>query len=257
MRAVILAAGQGTRLRPLTDDRPKCLVSIFGKPIIEHQLDALRSAGVKDVYAVAGYRSEQLQKYFPEKLFLNPSFETTNMVASLFSAMSLFNSSEELLILYGDLVYSPLVVNEVIESDAEIAVAVDDDWLSLWAMRMEDPLQDAERLTIDGNGLIQEIGGKPDDIAQIDSQYLGIIKLTETGLRTFREQWEHLLKTDEKNANNLYMTEFLQLLINSKQSVAAIRVRGGCIEVDSVSDLLAYESEPNRAKLKGALTLSG
>ncbi|MBK1652709.1 sugar phosphate nucleotidyltransferase [Halorhodospira halochloris] len=62
MRAIILAAGQGTRLRPLTDDRPKCMVELEGKPLLEHQLEVLRGAGIEDIHVVGGYRAEWLQQ---------------------------------------------------------------------------------------------------------------------------------------------------------------------------------------------------
>jgi NDP-sugar pyrophosphorylase family protein len=61
MMAIILVAGQGTRLRPLTNDKPKCLVELAGKPLLEHQLETLRARGVEDIHIVGGYRADQLQ----------------------------------------------------------------------------------------------------------------------------------------------------------------------------------------------------
>ena len=58
MKAIILAAGMGTRLRPITSSLPKCLVPVNSKPILEHQLEALLTAGVRDVILVVGYLSE-------------------------------------------------------------------------------------------------------------------------------------------------------------------------------------------------------
>ena len=60
MRAVILGAGEGTRLRPYTDDRPKCLVELAGRTLLAWQLDALAAAGVSDTTIVTGYRADQI-----------------------------------------------------------------------------------------------------------------------------------------------------------------------------------------------------
>src|SRR5882757_5179513 len=89
MRMIILAAGQGTRLRPLTDDRPKCLVELCGRPLLQWQIDTARSAGIRDIVVIGGYRHELLKAYDVE-LVLNPDFASTNMVRTLFRARDLF-----------------------------------------------------------------------------------------------------------------------------------------------------------------------
>ena len=61
MKAIILAAGEGIRLRPYTLDRPKCLVELVGKSLLEHQLAALRAAGITDITMVTGYRANQIE----------------------------------------------------------------------------------------------------------------------------------------------------------------------------------------------------
>ena len=60
--AVILAAGQGTRLRPLTNDKPKCLVEIDGKSILKRQTSTLREAGIQDIKIVTGYKGNEIEK---------------------------------------------------------------------------------------------------------------------------------------------------------------------------------------------------
>ena len=61
MRAILLGAGQGTRLRPLTDDRPKCMVEVGGRPLLDWQIRALRAAGVDDIVLVRGYSRSRIQ----------------------------------------------------------------------------------------------------------------------------------------------------------------------------------------------------
>ena len=78
-RAIILAAGQGLRLRPLTDDKPKCLVSLQGKTLLEHQVQALKSEGIQDIHVVGGYCFEKIDSA-GYKCSLNPQYKKTNMV---------------------------------------------------------------------------------------------------------------------------------------------------------------------------------
>lgn len=85
MKVIILAAGQGTRLRPLTDHCPKCMVEVNGKSIIERQLDTMHACGIedKDITIIAGYRNDVLKEKFKDteiQFIVNESYETTNMV---------------------------------------------------------------------------------------------------------------------------------------------------------------------------------
>ena len=173
MRAVILAAGEGTRLRPHTADRPKCLVPLGGRPLLDWQLDALRGAGIDDITVVTGYRAEMIAS---RGLVMrhNPEFATTNMVASLMCARDRFDGTDDVLIAYGDIVYEPRIVAAMQPPATPVAVAVDTEWRRLWELRMSDPLADAETLRIDAHGLITELGRVPDSYDDIEGQYIGL-----------------------------------------------------------------------------------
>lgn len=93
MRAIILAAGQGTRLLPFTRDHPKCLVPVGGKAILDHQLDALRAAGIDDVLVIGGYRIDRLEQHLshlPARtrpgLLCNPFWSVANSIGSVWTA---------------------------------------------------------------------------------------------------------------------------------------------------------------------------
>ena len=116
MKALILAAGRGSRLRELTDDRPKCLVSLAGKPLLRWQYDALCAAGAKEVLVVRGYLAERLVPEaagLPSGAFAtvdNPRWAHCNMLASLLCAApwldAAFGGGEtEVVVSYADIVY--------------------------------------------------------------------------------------------------------------------------------------------------------
>ena len=84
MQTLILAAGQGTRLRPYTNDRPKCMVALAGKPLLHRQMAAMAACGVSNgITVIGGYRSGDLDTLGGD-LVLNPEYATTNMVRTLF-----------------------------------------------------------------------------------------------------------------------------------------------------------------------------
>lgn len=87
MNAIILAAGMGTRLRPLTNDRPKCLVAVNGVPMVERQIQFLKEKGIDDITLISGYRAEALN-YLKDKygvdIVFNERYETCNNIHSLY-----------------------------------------------------------------------------------------------------------------------------------------------------------------------------
>ena len=78
MQIVILAAGRGTRLAPITDKIPKCLVEIKGKPILQHQLDVYNDLNLMNVTVIGGYKAEKILKVH-KKVIINKDFASTNM----------------------------------------------------------------------------------------------------------------------------------------------------------------------------------
>ena len=87
MKAIILAAGQGTRLRPLTDDKPKCMVEFQGKPIIDHIIENFILCGIDDIVVVNGYKGNILEQHLENqniKFIQNEKYDSTNMVTRYF-----------------------------------------------------------------------------------------------------------------------------------------------------------------------------
>ena len=119
MRAVVLAAGEGTRLRPLTADRPKCLVELGGRSLLERQIAVLRAAGISDITVVGGYRADQLRGQ-TWQVVRNEDYATTNMVATLFCARDTWSSDTDLVVCYGDIVYEQRVLRTLLASRAPI-----------------------------------------------------------------------------------------------------------------------------------------
>ena len=243
MRILILCAGQGTRLRPLTNDRPKCLVPLLGKPLLDHQLDTIRRCGIDDVSLVTGYAADCLTSY-GKRRFHNAEYAHTNMVVSMFRAAELFDGSDDLIVAYSDIVYESAVLEALIASPSDIATVIDDKWRLLWETRSDDPLSDAETLKLKADGTLAEIGKKATDIDEIQGQYIGLTKFARSVQNEILGLYEDVRQkftAAGRSADNMYMTDFLQSLIDANLPIGAAHVKGGWLEVDTLQDLAIYE----------------
>ena len=236
MKAIILAAGRGSRMNTLTDDRPKCLVKLRGRTLLDWQLQALREAGITEIAIVTGYRRELLVNYNLVE-FNNPRWAQTNMVSSLACAHE-WLELEPCIVSYSDIFFEASAISSLMGCLANLAVMYDPNWLALWSKRFVDPLVDAETFRIDSGGSLLEIGGKPCRIEEVQGQYMGLLRISPMG-------WAEIncvriaLPPDE--FDHIHMTNLLQRVIDSGGSnISAIAYEGKWGEVDSVEDLSKY-----------------
>jgi choline kinase len=238
MKAVILAAGQGTRLRPLTEDRPKGMVAVAGKPIIQWQVEMLRSQGIGEIAIVKGYAADSVVDLGFQQ-FVNVEYESTNMVHSLFCADDFLTG--DVIVSYADILYSEDVLNAVANSSEPISVAVDLDWERYFAERFGDAFDDAESLLIDDTGAITSIG-KPDPTPEeVQAQYIGLIKVRADGVDFIRSIYADSLATDKsigwgRRPRQAHMTDLLQEAVLRGCRVTAVPIRGGWVEIDTLDD---------------------
>ncbi len=240
MKAVILAAGQGTRLRPYTDEVPKCMVPFQGKPIIDYILDGFEQVGIDDIAVVSGYRSNVLQDYLGDRVqwFSNPQYAATNMTSTLFCAKDFMD--DDLIVSYSDIVYRPEILKSLQDFQGDVGVVVDKDWEKLWRARMEEPLADAESLRIGSAGNITELGKKVEILEEVQGQYIGLFKISKAVVNEVLGFYQSMNKDrdyDGQNFDNMYMTSFIQNLIDHLLKVYPVWIDGGWVEIDSVDDL--------------------
>ncbi|MBN38075.1 MAG: nucleotidyl transferase [Opitutae bacterium] len=252
-KAIILAAGQGTRLRPFTDFIPKTMVPLKGRPIIEYQMDCFQNNGISEVHVVAGYREDKLQvKRIQKKL--NPAYDRTNMVASLYVLKDLFDGTSDIIISYGDIIFDNAVLAKMLkEHGDQISIIYDLNWLKLWSYRMEDPLSDAESFKLDSAGNVKEIGKEAINEADVEGQYIGLIHVNQNFTAQFFSLYESLAGSgqlfDGKDFDNMYMTSYLQMQIDRGTSISGVPIEGGWVEVDSVQDKEIYENMIEHGKM--------
>jgi L-glutamine-phosphate cytidylyltransferase len=245
MRAVILAAGRGSRMGRLGEDRPKCLVELEGRPLIERQIAALRRGGIDEIGVVRGYRGEMID--FPGlTYFTNARWAETNMVVSLASAANWLRSGP-VIVSYADIFYRSDLVRGLADAPGQLVISYDRDWLRLWTQRFADPLSDAETFRIDVAGQLLEIGGRTTRIEEIQGQYMGLLKLTPPAWSAVEALLDML---DAPSRDHLDMTGLLhRLLIRKTLLLTAFGTNGQWGEIDSPEDIALYENMVREGQL--------
>ncbi len=248
---VILAAGEGTRLRPYTQDRPKCMVEFRQKPMLEWTLSGMWECGVlpQDVRVVGGYQIEKMQDLLTShgvtQLIENREYSRTNMVYSLGLAL---DGLEDLIICYSDIVWEPAIFKALLDSEHEISVVIDTLWHELWSARMDNPLADAETLKLGSRGEIVEIGKKPKEMSEISGQYIGLLRFRGHSLRLLQELLFCLNRDQGLILNKMFLTDLLQRLIDLGLRIDPVFINGGWVEIDSVEDLNRLKNYPGLSR---------
>ena len=261
IKVIILAAGQGSRLAPLTNDKPKCMVKLFGKSLLEWQIEKFRKFGIKDISIVTGYK-KKLISMDGIKIYHNNNFEKTNMVETLFCAKKEIN--ETVIVSYGDIIFQDNVVQQLIESKDDFSVVIDKEWKRYWDIRFDNPLDDAESLILDSENNIKNIGQKTVTLEEIQGQYIGLMMFKGNSTKIIKKFYEKMKELSKMGKNPLnsnlpfelsYMTDFLQGLVNEKYKLKAILIKNGWLELDSMQDYEIYNKLYQEGKISNFLNI--
>ena len=251
MKAIILAAGMGTRLKKYTQEVPKGMLSFIGKTIIERQIEVFRRNGITDITVVTGFAREKID-YKGVNYYHNEYYDTTNMVESLYCAEE--KLKDEVIISYADIIFEDTVLQKMLASKSTVAVAVDRDWKPYWEQRYDRFDFDLESLGLNDRGEITCLGDENVDINDIDGRYVGLIKLSGEGLDRFNEIYKRdkklfsgkVWKNTGRLFEKIYMTDMLQALIDDGYPVNACLIERGWLEFDTNEDyerMLALHEE--------------
>ena len=232
MKAIILAAGRGSRMENLTEEKPKCLIEVRGKPLLEWQMEAIAEAGVTDLAIVTGYKRDLFDAYdFTE--FHNELWSSTNMVWSLSCAQS-WLENQPCIVSYSDIFYESSAVKSLKSCKAPIAITYNCNWLKLWSKRFRNPLSDAETFQINSEQAVLDIGGMPKNTDEIQGQFMGLMRVTPKGWNEINR----IRKKSHEDWSKLDTTGLLQQIIRGDRlTVFGIPYEEEWFEFDSQSDL--------------------
>ena len=241
MKAIILAAGQGTRLKKYTENLPKGMLMFMGKTIIERQIEMYRQCGIGDIIVVKGYGADKIG-YPNVKYYVNKDYAETNMVESLMAARDEFD--DDVIVSYSDILFEERILRGMMEVTEDFTVAVDDNWKKKKKKRYGRIDFDTESLSIDEKGNIVELGLESPKLTEIDARYIGILKFSSNGLKHMEGILEEAYRSYEdkpwqqsgKTVRKAYMTDLLNAVIQSGRPVKAKIFQNGWIEFDTNED---------------------
>ena len=257
MKAIIIAAGPSSRLRPLTDDIPKCMLKIDGKTLIENTIELFRNNGINDISIIRGYKKEKIN--FPDiTYFENNDFWNNNILHSLMFARAkleeAIRTNEDVVISYSDIWYNDGVIKKLLEDKHTIASIVDIDWQDYYDGRTDHSISEAENVISDNNKRMMRIGKNIfTDKVPKDKQgeFIGLWKFTPEGTKIFLSHFDRLNKSlkktdpyqNAKEWQKSYITDIFQEMIDKGEELYCILIQKNWKEFDTVQDFLRVGGE--------------
>lgn len=241
--AVILAAGRGSRINKITKFKPKTLISLWGKTLLERQIEILSQYKmIKKIYVITGYKKNLIDKicmnYKNVQTIHNNNWKLSNMVTSLSKIENI--SFKSILISYGDIFYPKNFFKPILNSKKSISVLYDKNWIYLWKKRFKEYWEDAESFHINKKNKIISIGLKLNKNDRPKGQFIGIIKMNKIGWFNFINTYYSL---DIFKRKKIDFTSFLNLMIKNKKNIYGIPTNLKWGEIDNFNDLQFYKKE--------------
>ncbi|PTP42199.1 phosphocholine cytidylyltransferase family protein [Vibrio splendidus] len=231
MIGVILAAGVGSRLRPMTNDKPKCLVTTAGRPILQYQLDTYKEAGVKELVVVVGYEGQAVKEYlkhnkdFKINIIENEIYEDTNNMYSLYLAKE-YVKGKPFVLNNADLSVESRLVSEMLADEREDLVAVD---VGLFN-------DESMKVSTNGSGKIIDISKQINKEKSVGCS-IDFYKFSKDSSTIIFEEMESIIEND-KNLKD-WTEVAMQRLFNSQElEFEPFDIKGmSWVEIDNYDDL--------------------
>ena len=241
MKAIILAAGEGSRMGKLTQNIPKPLVIVNGKSIIERQLSILKQNKILDVIIVTGSHNEKFN--FKNVIYVNDlEHKKHDTLGSLITARDYMN--DEIIITYADQIFDEKIMESVINFKGDIGIAVDLGWEKNYVDRDQHPKSEAENILINGNEIL-EIRKNISECKENEKigECPGLVKFSRKASKVFLDKYSELEISHQGKFHNApslekaIISDMIQELIGSEINVEPIYVSGKWCEIDTPQDL--------------------
>jgi phosphoenolpyruvate phosphomutase len=243
----VLAAGFQEELLPLISDRPKSMLDIKGKSILERQIETFNQLQIKDIAVVRGYKGDRIQ--LPNiRTYDNPDFASTGELASLFLASAELNG--RVILTYGDILVDRAIVEKLMASPADISIVADRSWRDTRDVRKggrpdlviesQAPPQHYRYLPDDHPLGVRDIGQNLDP-ETATGEFIGMVMLTAKGCEIFRQVHDELVAAggrvhESASIETAKLTDLLHATVERGHEVASVGVYKGWIEIDTFED---------------------
>ena len=237
-RALILAASRGDEFGALTEKRPKAMLEVSGKPLLQHQIDTLEEIGVRDITIVRGYKKDSIQ--IPHVRFVdNDEYASTREVVSLARGIAALteNNDSKTLVAYGDLLYKKFIPSMLLEIDGDIVIAADPNWeRSSQKGRYMEYVSASEpyrKGLFDKPVRMKDFGPQLDEKI-VTGEWFGLAAFSSKGLAVLKSVLASLAK--EKDFSQMRMADVFKKLLTDGNTIRVVYVNGHWLDVDDIKD---------------------
>ena len=249
--AIIPAAGFEKQLLPLIQDKPKCLLDIKGKTILERQVAALNDVNIKDIVVIRGYQKDKIA--LPNlRYYDNDRYEETGELASIFCAERELKG--RCLLLYSDIIFETGILQKLLKSPADITVVIDQAWVDHYRQKLPRPHLKPDLVMLnqppatsyrfvppDGLARLVKIGQHWDP-DQAHGEFIGLAMFSERGIDLLRSVYKTIAANpsaplhEAPSVAKASLTDMLQELVNRGHEVSCLTIYKGWMEVDTFED---------------------
>ena len=246
MNAIIIAAGSGKRISKDVELIPKSLIKVNGKAIINYQIKILRKLGIQNIIIITGKFNDKFDikdvNYVHDK-----KHEQHDILGSLMEARKFLKN--DVLVMYSDIIFESKIIEQILNFNADISLAVDLDWEKNYVNRNDHPKSEAENVLLDSNNNILQIKKNIENKKFRIGEFLGIMKFSNHGCEIFIKKYDHALKKintsfhDATSISKAYLTDMIQELIDCNVNVVPVLISGKWCEIDTLQDLKNAEKK--------------
>jgi choline kinase len=251
MKAIVIGAGRGRRLMPLTEDQPKCFAPVAGKRILDWILEALGAGGfgAADVAFIGGYRIDAIRANYPTFTYYeNASWAQNNILASLFCAERAMERG--FVCTYADILYRGHAVERLVASPHDITLVVDTDFRRRYQRRSQHPESDAEKVRATGDRITEVNRRIPGEAAA--GEYIGVARFTPRGVALLREHFHRVLGRygwsdrpfqGAPSVQMAYLIHLFQEMLEQGVEIHRVNTHGDYYEIDTTEDYQIVQEE--------------
>jgi choline kinase len=244
MKVIIIAAGNATRLGKLTERKPKGLLEINGKSIIERQIELFKKNNIKDIIIITGPHKEF---GIPDVTYVeDANYQNHDVLGSLMAASDFLNG--KVLTCYSDILFDDEVLKEILNFNGEIGIPVDLDWEKNYIDRIQHPKSQADNVILKDKSILKI---KKNILScnsnEIIGEFLGPVIFSKNGSKIFVETYNKLKNKHNENFHDApslkkaYLTDMIQELIDDNIKISPIIISGKWCEIDTIEDLKKAE----------------
>ena len=240
MKAIFIAAGEGSRMGVLTKDIPKPLIDVNGSSILERQIKLLNKFGINEIVVITGPFSEKYQ--FSNIKYINDiKFDEHDQLGSLFVASK--EIQDDVLLIFADIIFDESILKQILKNESEISIAVDMNW-EKYDVRTDNTIDDADKISV-LNGNAKKIFKNMKFYTEEHQigEFIGLIKLNNKGCKKINQVYTSLVDFhqgkfhDAESFKKSKMIDFLQEIIERGIEIEVESINGKWCEIDTIQDL--------------------